>query len=137
MEAWSNTETLILGQQATYVSPAAKPEPYLGTGDRYFTLGSSSSSSSSNGMGYLVPVMMNQALESSPWSDQPYDSIREKKIELPTVPMETQQQQHEDIITNSAAQLHLEAQDNVPLINQTMEAQATDLPVNQGIDESH
>ncbi|WZZ11783.1 hypothetical protein YC2023_104872 [Brassica napus] len=87
-----------------------------------------------------VQVMMNQALVEQhyvPWSAQANDQYKEHNNELPTVPMETQHQQHDNVIINSAAQLHLEAQDNVPLINETMEAQATDLPVNQGIDESH
>ncbi|CAN6803451.1 unnamed protein product [Brassica oleracea] len=88
-----------------------------------------------------VPVMMNQALDQEehhvPWSAQPNDQYKGQNNDLPTVPMETQQQQHENVIINSAVQLHLEAQDNVPLINETMEAQATDLPVNQGIDASH
>ncbi|KAJ4876627.1 NAC domain-containing protein [Raphanus sativus] len=50
-----------------------------------------------------------------------------------TVPTKTQQLQRGSVTD----QLHTEAQDNVPLINQTMEAQATGLPANQGIDESH
>ncbi|KAL0642401.1 hypothetical protein Bca4012_040691 [Brassica carinata] len=52
---------------------------------------------------------------------------QQQNNELPTVPVKTQQQE-ENIVRNSAGQLHLEAQDDVPLIDQTMEEQATDPP---------
>ncbi|KAG2330917.1 hypothetical protein Bca4012_019507 [Brassica carinata] len=82
-----------------------------------------------------VPAMMNQALEEQhyvPWSAQPNDQYKGQNS--PTVPVKTQQQQ-DSFVRNSPAQLQPEAQDNVPLRNQTIEAQTTDLPMDQGVDE--
>nr|VDD27745.1 unnamed protein product [Brassica oleracea] len=102
--------------------------------------------------------ILGQATHNVPCSAQPYDQYKGQTNELPTVPMETQQQQNneiptvpmethqqqqnkelptvpvktqqqeDNIVRNSAGQLHLEAPDDVPLIDQTMEEQATDPP---------
>ncbi|KAL0712239.1 hypothetical protein Bca4012_019217 [Brassica carinata] len=45
--------------------------------------------------------------------------------------------QQENAVRNLPAQLQLEEQDNVPLMNQAMEEQAASLPMNQGTDEQH
>ncbi|CAG7859657.1 unnamed protein product [Brassica rapa] len=103
-------------------------------------------------------MIPGQATLNVPCSAQPYDQYKEQTNELPRVPMETQQPQNKElptvsmktqqqqqnnelptvslktqpqednIVRNSAGQLHLEAQDDVPLIDQTMEEQATDPP---------
>ncbi|KAL0712515.1 hypothetical protein Bca4012_019493 [Brassica carinata] len=88
--------------------------------------------------------ILGQATHNVQCSAQPYDQYKGQNNELPTIPMKTQiqknelttvpisfktQQQQDAFIRNSAAQLHLEAQDDVPLIDQTIEAQATDPPI--------
>ncbi|CDY22007.1 BnaA09g00360D [Brassica napus] len=103
-------------------------------------------------------MIPGQATLNVPCSAQPYDQYKEQTNELPRVPMETQQPQNKElptvsmktqqqqqnnelptvslktqpqednIVRNSAGQLHLEAQDDVPLIDQTMDEQATDPP---------
>lgn len=83
-----------------------------------------------------VPVMVDHAFEEQqhvPWSAQPYSQYEGQNSTLPTVTP----QQHDNAIRNLPAQLQLEEQDNVPLMNQATEEQAAYLPMNQGIDEPH
>ncbi|KAF8116565.1 hypothetical protein N665_0017s0115 [Sinapis alba] len=72
--------------------------------------------------------ILGQATHNVQCSSQPYDQYKGQSNELPTVPIKTQQQQ-DTFVRNSAAQKHLEAQDDVPLMDQDMEELATDPPI--------